>query len=74
MVTISINIDILNPSDIIKKEKGKFAGFIADTFMSSEKQKNIVENEVRKKTIETLRNNLKMELEKRNIKARVEIY
>lgn len=69
MRKISIQFDVQNSSDIVKKQKGKLAGFAAGILMSREKLKDKVEDAIAQELVKALQENISEKLAEQGVQA-----
>jgi hypothetical protein len=69
MAVIKINIEVLNAKELVKREKGKFTGFIAGLVMSDELLRKNVEEKVCLEIVKKLKETLEPGLQSEGIKA-----
>lgn len=72
MAKIEINLRILNPQEIVEKEKGKLADLFSRWFMDEAKVRREVEKAISNELIHELQNKILEVLDKRGIKANVD--
>ncbi|MGI9542684.1 MAG: hypothetical protein ACR2MX_05450 [Cyclobacteriaceae bacterium] len=73
MAEISIAIDVLNPEEVVKHQKGKFIGSLLTTSMSHATLKKKVEKEVCKRVIAELKEHLDEAFKNEGIAAHLKI-
>lgn len=73
MAEISIAIDVLNPEEVVKLQKGKFIGTLITTSMSHTSLKKKVEKEVCKRVITELKEHLDEAFKNEGISAHLKI-
>jgi uncharacterized protein (DUF2267 family) len=71
MATISVQIDVLNPKELIGKKKGKAVKFIASVFMNEKALKRKVEEQIVNEVLNTLKKNLEAGLIAEGVRARL---
>ena len=69
MVTIRIQLDVQNPHEIVKQEKGFFTGAIAGLLMSREKLKQKVEEAISEEVVKALRENMEKGFAEKGVRA-----
>ena len=73
MAKILIKLDVLNSAEVVGKKKGRLLGSLAAISLSKEKLKRKVEEEVCKRIVERLRENLDKVFQEEGISARLRI-
>ncbi len=73
MAKILIKLDVLNSAEVVGKKKGRLLGSLAAISFSEEKLKRKVEEEVCKRIVERLRENLDKVFLEEGISARLRI-
>jgi hypothetical protein len=72
MATISVEIDVLNPKELIGKKKGKAVRLFASVFLNEKAIKRNVEEQVVKEILKSLQENLQAGLSAEGVKARLD--
>lgn len=73
MAQINIAIEVLNPEEVVKHQKGKFIGSLISTSMSRTSLKKKVEREVCKRVIAELKEHLDEAFKNEGISAHLKI-
>ncbi len=73
MAKILIKLDVLNSAEVVGKKKGRLLGSLVAISLSEEKLKRKVEEEVCKRIVERLRENLDKVFQEEGISARLRI-
>lgn len=72
MAFLKLEIDVENPDEVIKNHKGQLTSLIT-TFVKKEKKKAAIEKEIYNKVIESLSKDLKEQLEKEGVQAKINL-
>ena len=73
MADISVQIDVLNPMEVLKHKKGKFMGSILAIWMDEEQLRTRIEEEICKEVVSQLRKKLDQRLNEEGIVAHLHI-
>ena len=73
MAEISIDIEVLNPEEVVKHQKGKFIGSLITKSMSHASLKKKVEKEVCKRVIAELKAHIDEAFKEEGISAHLKI-
>lgn len=73
MAKVLIEIDVLNPHEIIKNKKGKVTNWFASLIYSDENLKKKVEEKICTELIQSLRENLDKGFEEQGVAAKLRI-
>ncbi len=73
MAKISIELDVLNSSEIVSKKKGALLGSLASLSLSEKRLKRKVEQEICKEIVNKLRENLDQVFKDEGITAHLRI-
>lgn len=73
MAKVLIEIDVLNPKEIIKGKKGRFTTWFASLIYSEEDLKRKVEEKICAEIVKSLRENLDKGFEEQGVTAKVKI-
>lgn len=73
MARIVIDIDVLNPSEVIKNKKGTFLNWFSTVLYSEETRKKKVEQKICSELVKKLRENLDHGLRQEGIAAKIRI-
>ncbi|CAN5263828.1 hypothetical protein BH23BAC1_BH23BAC1_33650 [soil metagenome] len=69
MAIISVQIEVLNPKELIGKKKGKFIRILASMFMNEKALKKKVDEQVVNEILTSLKENLEAGLSSEGVKA-----
>ena len=69
MVTIKIQIDVQNPHEIVKQEKGFLTGAIAGLLMSKDKLTQKVEEAISEEVVKALKENMEKGFAEKGVRA-----
>lgn len=73
MAKVLIEIDVLNPHEIIKSKKGKVTNWFASLIYSDEDLKKKVEEKICKEIVQALRENIDKGFEEQGVAAKLRI-
>lgn len=71
MMRITIDIDVLNPEEVVKAHKGDLVGLISEVMLSKVKKKKRVEKAVCEEIIRIMQEEFPKGLEQEMVKANV---
>ncbi len=73
MAKVLIEIDVLNPKEVIQEKKGKFTTWFASLIYSEENLKRKVEEKICAEIVKSLRENLDKGFEEQGVAAKIKI-
>lgn len=71
MPVISVNLEVLNPKELVEKKKGKVAKWMASIFIGEKAIKKKVEEQVCEEVAKTLKETLGLKLKEEGVDAKI---